>query len=64
MYYDYECSQCGIFEVKQSIKDEPLTICPKCGEGIRKLVVMPPRPIWKGRFKWMKFNPEVKERDL
>lgn len=30
--YEYKCTDCGRFEVEQSIKDEPLGSCPKCGE--------------------------------
>ena len=30
-YYDYECNCCSHqFEAEQSIKDDPLTECPKC----------------------------------
>lgn len=29
--YDYQCSECKeIFEVNQSVHDEPLKDCPKC----------------------------------
>lgn len=35
--YEYECSNCGIFEVRQSIKDSPLKECPTCGEEVRML---------------------------
>ena len=30
--YEYECSIHQTFEVQQSIKDEPLIICPHCKE--------------------------------
>jgi len=31
MTYEYQCSVCSHqFEVEQSIKDEPLSECPKC----------------------------------
>jgi len=36
-YYDYECLKCGIFEVRRSIKDDPLKECPTCGREIRRL---------------------------
>lgn len=29
-FYEYECVEHGIFEVQQSIKDEPLVYCPIC----------------------------------
>ena len=38
--YEYECPKCGHhFEAFQSMKDEPLTKCPKCGKkGVKRLV--------------------------
>ena len=37
--YEYECEQCAkIHEVSQSIKDEPLQNCPKCGSPVKKLI--------------------------
>ncbi|MEM8904169.1 MAG: zinc ribbon domain-containing protein [Actinomycetota bacterium] len=31
--YDYRCEACGHrFELSQSIKDDPITVCPNCGE--------------------------------
>jgi putative FmdB family regulatory protein len=36
--YDYECRSCHhTFEAFQSIKEEPLKKCPKCGKGVRRL---------------------------
>ncbi len=36
--YEYECNECKHkFEVFQSIKDEPVKDCPKCGKSVRKL---------------------------
>ncbi|RAP36126.1 FmdB family transcriptional regulator [Candidatus Marinamargulisbacteria bacterium SCGC AAA071-K20] len=37
--YDYKCSDCEhVFEAAQSIKDEPLRICPECKGPIRRLI--------------------------
>jgi len=37
--YEYECKSCKYnFEVFQSMKDDPLKICPKCGKEIRRLI--------------------------
>jgi putative FmdB family regulatory protein len=37
--YEYECGSCGhAFEAFQSIKDEPLGECPRCGGGIRRII--------------------------
>ncbi len=31
--YDYRCDSCEHrFELTQSIKDDPITVCPECGE--------------------------------
>ena len=36
--YDYECRNCSYkFEAFQSIRDEPLKRCPRCGKGVRRL---------------------------
>ncbi|CUU07992.1 putative regulatory protein, FmdB family [Candidatus Kryptobacter tengchongensis] len=37
--YEYKCDNCGyIFEEFQSINDEPVKICPKCGGSVRKVI--------------------------
>jgi len=36
--YDYRCPKCGVFEVEQSIKDESLKACPKCGSPIKRMI--------------------------
>jgi putative FmdB family regulatory protein len=38
--YDYVCTKCGHeFEVFQSMKDKPLTKCPKCKKGrVKRLI--------------------------
>ena len=36
--YEYECKNCGRFEKWQSIKSEPLKICPKCSRKVKKLL--------------------------
>jgi len=36
--YEYECRHCRYrFEEFQSINDKPLSRCPKCGKGVRRL---------------------------
>ncbi len=46
--YEYECAKCGTFEAEQSIKDKPLSTCPKCkGKKLRKLI-SPPAFVFKG----------------
>ena len=37
--YGYHCDECGNeFEILQSMKDDPLKVCPKCGGPLRKLL--------------------------
>jgi putative FmdB family regulatory protein len=48
--YDYKCENCNhTFEVLQSIKDEPLIKCPKCGKNkLKKLISGGAGLIFKG----------------
>jgi putative FmdB family regulatory protein len=40
--YEYQCDGCSYqFEVKQSIKDAPLTTCERCGQSLRRLISSP-----------------------
>lgn len=40
--YEYQCDSCGYqFEVKQSIKDEALTTCERCGKSLQRLISSP-----------------------
>jgi putative FmdB family regulatory protein len=40
--YEYQCDSCAYqFEVKQSIKDAPLTTCERCGKSLRRLISSP-----------------------
>ena len=37
--YEYECRSCGAeFEQFQSMSDAPLTVCPSCGQSIRRKI--------------------------
>jgi putative FmdB family regulatory protein len=36
--YEYQCKQCGVFEVTQRITESPLGICPTCGGDIHRLI--------------------------
>jgi putative FmdB family regulatory protein len=37
--YEYKCLDCGdLSEVFQSMKDEPLTTCEKCGGKLKRLI--------------------------
>ncbi|MBU0580325.1 MAG: zinc ribbon domain-containing protein [Candidatus Margulisbacteria bacterium] len=36
--YEYKCTKCKyVFEVKQSINDEPIKTCPKCKGAVNKI---------------------------
>jgi putative FmdB family regulatory protein len=39
--YEYQCGQCGRFEVIRKFSDPPLTECPTCGKPIEKLLSSP-----------------------
>ncbi len=47
--YTYRCEECGIqFEQYQKFTDEPLTVCPECGEPSLHKVYSPAGIIFKG----------------
>jgi putative FmdB family regulatory protein len=47
--YEYECKKCGHnFEVFQSMSDEPLKHCVKCGSEVRRLIFGGAGIIFKG----------------
>lgn len=40
--YEYECEQCSHrFEVIQKFSDAPISVCPKCGGPVQKLLSSP-----------------------
>jgi putative FmdB family regulatory protein len=47
--YEYECTKCGhTFEAFQSMKDNPLSRCPKCKGSVRRIVSGGMGVIFKG----------------
>ncbi len=47
--YEYECRSCGhAFEAQQNMSDAPLTECPKCGQGVRRIMSGGMGVIFKG----------------
>lgn len=36
--YEYQCENCGKFEVFAGIKAEPLRLCPTCGKNVKRLI--------------------------
>lgn len=40
--YEYRCDSCADkFEIKQGMKDDPLTACPRCGKPVQRLISSP-----------------------
>ncbi|MBI5316237.1 MAG: hypothetical protein HZB34_09715 [Nitrospirae bacterium] len=40
--YEYQCEACAErFEIKQGMKDDPLTVCPQCGKRVQRLISSP-----------------------
>lgn len=46
--YEYKCAKCGRFELKQSMKDSPLTTCPTCSSPVQRLIGKNVGIIFKG----------------
>jgi putative FmdB family regulatory protein len=47
--YEYECLECSHrFDVFQSMKDEPIKTCVKCGGNVKKLIGAGAGIIFKG----------------
>lgn len=47
--YEYRCESCGyVFEEFQSMKDAPLSKCPKCGGKVQRLISPGAGLIFKG----------------
>ena len=47
--YEYECTSCGhTFDAFQKMSDSPLTTCPKCKKGLRRLISSGAGIIFKG----------------
>lgn len=48
--YTYHCESCGFrFDQFQKFTDEPLTICPECGEIALRKVFQPVGIVFKGK---------------
>ena len=39
--YEYQCVECGRFEIIHKVSDAPLSACPKCGREVHKLPSAP-----------------------
>ena len=46
--YEYECPNCGVFEVFQKMSDKPKRKCPSCGAKVRRLIGRGAGIIFKG----------------
>lgn len=47
--YEYQREDGTIFEVRQSIKDDALEICPTTGQKIKRIMSLTGRPKFNGR---------------
>jgi putative FmdB family regulatory protein len=48
--YEYKCKECEhSFEAFQSMKDEPLSVCPECGGPVRRVLSGGAGVIFKGQ---------------
>lgn len=47
--YDYQCASCDhVFEMFQSMSDDPIKECPLCGKNVRRLISGGTGLIFKG----------------
>lgn len=46
--YDYRCEHCGQFEMHQSIKEDALAVCPRCGGPVNRLISRNVNLLFKG----------------
>ncbi len=47
--YDYKCLDCGhVFEVFQSMTEDPISACEKCGGSVKRLIGSGAGIIFKG----------------
>ena len=47
--YDYQCQECGHnFERFQNMSDKPVSVCPKCGGKVKRLIGTGGAVIFKG----------------
>ena len=48
--YDYECNECKTrFEVFQKMSDEPVSVCPKCGNVASRIISGGANVVFKGK---------------
>jgi len=48
--YTYQCENCGIrFDQFHKFSEEPLTICPECGEPALRKIFQPVGIVFKGK---------------
>ncbi len=46
--YEYACPKCGIFDLFQSMKDDPITKCPTCRRKVKRQIGTGAGVIFKG----------------
>lgn len=60
--YDYKCENCGRFEEVQKISEDPLTVCPKCGGKVERLISKNVGIVYKGSGFYSTDNNRLKDR--
>ncbi len=60
--YDYKCENCGRFELKQRITEDPLSICPTCGGAVQRLISKNVGIVFKGSGFYTTDNNDIKSR--
>ncbi|RME45052.1 MAG: zinc ribbon domain-containing protein [Chloroflexi bacterium] len=62
--YAYECEACHFeFERQQSFADDPIRICPNCGEPSARRLIMPVGVIFKGPGFYVTDNRRTSNND-
>lgn len=47
--YEYKREDGTVFEIKQSITEEPLTECPTTGQKVERIISQTAAPIFRGK---------------
>lgn len=46
--YEYQREDGTVFEIKQSIKDDALKVCPDTGQKVKRIISQTSKPVFKG----------------
>lgn len=63
--YAYRCQRCGVqFERHQSFDDDPLEVCPECGEPALRKLIQPVGVVFRGSGFYVTDNRSAKNGSL